>query len=77
MGSHNQLNKILYWLREPTLLKVKLVKVPYTLRKSITVENFKFAHFMSNSVTPSIDESVRLPQQALQQSDTQESPMFP
>ena len=31
---------------------------------------------MSISVTPSIDERVqRLPQQALQQSDTQESPM--
>ena len=61
------------WLCEPAFLKLKFVEVSYTVRKLITVENFKCADFLSNSVTLSIDKRVQyLPQQALQQQYTRE-----
>ena len=67
MRVHTTTNKIRHKIRH----------VFYNVRKQKTVENLKCANFMSISVTPSIDERVqRLPQQALQKSDTQESPMI-
>ena len=66
MRVHTTTNKIRHKIRH----------VIYNVRKQKTVENLKCANFMSISVIPSIDERVqRLPQQALQKSDTQESPM--
>ena len=58
-------------------LKVELEIVYCTVRKQIKVENFICANFLSNSLTPSIDEKVqRLPQQALQQQNTKEYPLL-
>ena len=63
-SSHSTITFKICWLCEPAFLKVKFVKVINTVRKQNTVENLKHLNFMSNYVTPSIDESVRIPQQA-------------
>ena len=51
-------------MRVHTTNVIKIRHIDNIVRKQNTVENLKHLNFMSNYVTPSIDESVRIPQQA-------------